>query len=75
MGQINPERQGESFWVRGYLQSVRAKSKIAFLVLREGMFSIQGVLHEVGDPFQPSTRWVRKDSSSIGIRVTRCPVP
>ncbi|TMW66526.1 hypothetical protein Poli38472_004291 [Pythium oligandrum] len=46
VGDINPEVQGQSFWVRGHLQSVRAKSKIAFLVLRQGTFSIQGILNE-----------------------------
>ncbi|KAJ0408726.1 hypothetical protein P43SY_001950 [Pythium insidiosum] len=46
IGDINPEVQGESFWVRGHLQSVRAKSKIAFLVFRQATFSIQGVLNE-----------------------------
>lgn len=32
------------FWVRGHLQNVRAKSKLAFLTLRQGLFTVQGVL-------------------------------
>lgn len=43
---INPELQGESFWVRGHLQNVRAKSKIAFVLLRQGIATIQAVLSE-----------------------------
>lgn len=43
---LHPELQGESFWVRCFLQSVRAKSKIAFLVLREQTATIQAVLSE-----------------------------
>ena len=44
---INLENQGESFWVRGYLQNVRAKSKLAFLLLRQEKYTIQGILNEV----------------------------
>ncbi|KAI9921651.1 hypothetical protein PsorP6_000116 [Peronosclerospora sorghi] len=43
---LNPELQGESFWVRGYLQTVRAKSKIVFVTLREQTATIQAILCE-----------------------------
>uniref|UniRef100_K3WZ39 aspartate--tRNA ligase n=1 Tax=Globisporangium ultimum (strain ATCC 200006 / CBS 805.95 / DAOM BR144) TaxID=431595 RepID=K3WZ39_GLOUD len=46
VSEINPELQGQSFWVRGNLQSVRAKSKIAFITIRQKMASIQGILNE-----------------------------
>jgi aspartyl-tRNA synthetase len=46
VGDINPERQGQQIWVRAHVQSVRATSKIAFLVFRQGTYSIQGVLNE-----------------------------
>ncbi|ETO99670.1 hypothetical protein F441_22915 [Phytophthora nicotianae CJ01A1] len=40
------EIMGESIWVRGYLQVVRAKSKTPFFNLRERMATIQAILHE-----------------------------
>ncbi|EQC40488.1 aspartyl-tRNA synthetase [Saprolegnia diclina VS20] len=49
VGDIDKAKAGESFWVRGYLQNVRAKPKIAFLVLRQAAFTIQGVLSESKD--------------------------
>ncbi|KAI9998681.1 hypothetical protein PInf_003270 [Phytophthora infestans] len=36
----------ESFWARGHLQAVRAKSKIAFITLHELTATIQGILRE-----------------------------
>ncbi|ETM33770.1 aspartyl-tRNA synthetase, cytoplasmic [Phytophthora nicotianae] len=43
---LNLKLQGESFWVRGHLQVVRAKSKTPFFTLRERMATIQAILHE-----------------------------
>ncbi|ETK73886.1 hypothetical protein L915_19223 [Phytophthora nicotianae] len=40
------EIMGESIWVRGYLQVVRAKSKTPFFTLRERMATVQAILHE-----------------------------
>jgi aspartyl/asparaginyl-tRNA synthetase len=47
VGVVNSEAQGESFWVRGHLQTIRAKSKLAFLTIRQGNFTIQAILTEV----------------------------
>ncbi|ETO62329.1 hypothetical protein F444_19754, partial [Phytophthora nicotianae P1976] len=41
---LNLKLQGESFWVRGHLQVVRAKTP--FFNLRERMATIQAILHE-----------------------------
>ncbi|KAG9410174.1 hypothetical protein AC1031_018206 [Aphanomyces cochlioides] len=46
---INKSMDGQSFWVRGYLQTCRAKPKIAFLLVRQAAFTIQGVLTESAD--------------------------
>ncbi|KAF0699512.1 Aste57867_9934 [Aphanomyces stellatus] len=46
---INKSLDGQSFWVRGYLQTCRAKPKIAFLMVRQAAFTIQGVLSESAD--------------------------
>ncbi|ETL80576.1 hypothetical protein L917_18938, partial [Phytophthora nicotianae] len=43
---LNLKLQGESFWVRGHLQVVRAKSKTPFFTLRERMATVQAILHE-----------------------------
>ncbi|DAZ93209.1 TPA: hypothetical protein N0F65_001561 [Lagenidium giganteum] len=58
---INPELNGQSFWVRGHLQNVRAKSKIAFLLLRQGIHTIQAILHESDDIPRPMIKF----SSSV----------
>ncbi|RLN14901.1 hypothetical protein BBJ28_00015971, partial [Nothophytophthora sp. Chile5] len=54
---LHPELQGESFWVRGHLQSVRAKSKIAFLTLREQTATIQAILHESDEVTKPMIKF------------------
>ncbi|KAI9999275.1 hypothetical protein PInf_004095 [Phytophthora infestans] len=54
---LNPELQGESFWVRGHLQAVRAKSKIAFITLREQTATIQGILHESDKVSRPMIKF------------------
>ncbi|DAZ95228.1 TPA: hypothetical protein N0F65_003463 [Lagenidium giganteum] len=46
---IEPTLNGQSLWVRDYLQYVRNKSRIAFLVLRQGIHSLQAILRESGD--------------------------
>ncbi|KAF0772172.1 hypothetical protein AaE_002339, partial [Aphanomyces astaci] len=50
---IDKSLAGQSFWVRGYLQNCRAKPKIAFLIVRQGAFTIQAVVTEVR-PSSPS---------------------
>ncbi|ETW06015.1 aspartate-tRNA(Asn) ligase, variant 2 [Aphanomyces invadans] len=46
---IDETLDGQSFWVRGYLQNCRAKPKIAFLIVRQGAFTIQAVVSESAD--------------------------
>nr|CCA27311.1 aspartyltRNA synthetase putative [Albugo laibachii Nc14] len=46
IGQLHLAEKGSQVWVRGYLQNVRSKSKIAFLLLRQSMASIQAILTE-----------------------------
>ncbi|RHY45111.1 hypothetical protein DYB30_000916, partial [Aphanomyces astaci] len=46
---IDKSLAGQSFWVRGYLQNCRAKPKIAFLIVRQGAFTIQAVVTESAD--------------------------
>ncbi|CAH0490717.1 unnamed protein product [Peronospora farinosa] len=55
---LNLELQGESFWVRGYLQTVRAKSKLAFITLRQETATIQGILHESDKVSRPMIKFV-----------------
>uniref|UniRef100_A0AAV1UME8 aspartate--tRNA ligase n=1 Tax=Peronospora matthiolae TaxID=2874970 RepID=A0AAV1UME8_9STRA len=43
---LNVELQGQSFWVRGYLQTVRAKAKLVFITIRQQTATIQAILHE-----------------------------
>ena len=50
IGQLHLAEKGSQVWVRGYLQNVRSKSKIAFLLLRQSMASIQAILTEVRTP-------------------------
>lgn len=57
MKDLNPELQGESFWVRGHLQAVRAKSKIAFITLREQTATIQAILHESDKVSRPMIKF------------------
>ncbi|RLN14318.1 hypothetical protein BBJ28_00012119 [Nothophytophthora sp. Chile5] len=54
---LHPELQGESFWVRGHLQSVRAKSKIAFLTLRAQTATIQAILLESAEVTKPMIKF------------------
>lgn len=36
-----PSQVNNTVWVRGYLHAVRAKGKCAFVVLRQGIHSVQ----------------------------------
>lgn len=66
---LNPELQGESFWVRGYLQAVRAKSKIAFITLREQTATIQGILHESDKVSRPMIKFAASVSKESVVDV------
>ncbi|TDH73539.1 hypothetical protein CCR75_000006 [Bremia lactucae] len=77
---LNPELQGQSFWVRGYLQALRAKSKIAFVTLREQTATIQATLHESDIVSRPMIKYaagVSKESVVdvfVTLRVPERPV-
>lgn len=55
---ISPALVNQSFWVRGHLQNVRAKSKLAFLLLRQGSSTIQAVLSQGDDVPKPMIKYV-----------------
>ena len=54
---LNVELQGQSFWVRGYLQTVRAKAKLVFITLRQQTATIQAILHESDKVSRPMIKF------------------
>ncbi|CAH0513715.1 unnamed protein product [Peronospora belbahrii] len=66
---LNVELQGKSFWVRGYLQSVRAKSKIAFITLRQETATIQAILHESDKVSRPMIKFAASVSKESVVDV------
>ena len=44
VGKLGANCIGQKVWVRGRVNTVRGKGKIAFLVLRQGCFTVQSVM-------------------------------
>ncbi len=46
ISQLSTELGGQRVWVRGRVDSVRAKGKLCFLVLRRGFSTVQALLYQ-----------------------------
>lgn len=57
VGQLDESQVGSTVWIRGLLQDNRCKGSIGFIVVREQMFTVQGVLDAKSSCSKEMIKW------------------